>query len=138
MNERSGFDPVSVRSGLLLAISFLLFGLPPLAMAAPGPPTGPAGDGVTEGAARRAETTEHHRSQEHLTLDPKTAKLERQKAEDAEGEEEPPPRSPEASVGASTPAVSFGGQYVVKENEHHRGDLVLLGGSVDMRGDVTG
>src|SRR2546428_11636233 len=111
MNERSGFAPVSVRSGLLLAISFLLFGLPPLAMAAPGPPTGPAGDGVTEGAARRAETTEHHRSQEHLTLDPKTAKLERQKAEDAEekdaeekdaeGEEEPPPRSPEASVGAS-------------------------------------
>ena len=47
--------------------------------------------------------------------------------------------APEGKTRASIPEVSFGGaHYVIAENEYHRGDLVLFGGSVEVRGDVLG
>jgi len=160
MSERNGSDAVSARNifakigmvcvtrllaflfGPLLALSLPLLGPIPLSVAAPEGTPGPAAPETTEGPGHHVEAQEPHRPQKYLTLDPKTGKLKREsveEAEEAEEGQEPLPPSPQRPARASTPSVSFGGgTYVIKENEHHRGDFVLLGGSVDVRGEVTG
>ena len=45
----------------------------------------------------------------------------------------------EGMVRAHTPDVALGGgHYVIRENEYHRGDFILFGGTIDVRGRVTG